>query len=112
MGKKVSYAYKLTADPGAKGFVNIVKVPPGHTLLVKLVHIAFPVDTLGELDIALYYGDLKVYPDEGYITGDNMTWVDEVHLHYFSQDPIKLYYRNRNTEVSKEAYVKLEGELS
>jgi len=112
MAEKWSISYHLVASPGAEDIISIATVPPGKVLKIKLVHVSFPIDTLGELDVALYYGNTKVYPNEGYMSGDNMTWVDEVKICYYSQDPIRLYYKNRNTAASKEAYVKLEGEIS
>jgi len=111
MEKKVSIPYHLTAGPGAEGFETIYTVLGGKRLKVTLVHIAFPIDTTGKLGVALYYGLRKVYPKDGLIRGDNMTWVDEVKLEWGSGDPVKLYYKNDDTATSKEAYVKLEGIL-
>jgi len=111
MGEKASFPYALTASPGAEGFISIATVPAGRIFHAKLFHINFPIDTGGLLDIALYYGDLKVYPEQGYLTGDNTTFVDEIDVRYFSQDEIRIYYRNRDTAAEKRCYLKVEGEL-
>jgi len=111
MGKKVSFPYAVVASPGAEDFVTIATVPPGKIFHAKLFHINFPIDTGGLLDIALYYGNLKVYPAEGFMTGDNTTFVDEIDVRYHSQDPIRIYYRNRDTAAEKKCYLKVEGEL-
>jgi len=112
MAEKWSASYRLVAGAGAEDIISIATVPPGKVLTIKLVHVAFPIDTLGMLDIALYYGNMKVYPNEGHMSGDNMTWVDEVDLKYFSQDPVRLYYKNRDEAAEKKAYIKLEGQCS
>jgi len=52
-----------------------------------------------------------VYPAEGFMTGDNTTFVDEIDVRYHSQDPIRIYYRNRDTAAEKKCYLKVEGEL-
>jgi len=39
-------------------------------------------------------------------------WRKAVELRYYSEDPIKLYYKNENTTEKRECYVELEGELS
>jgi len=109
--RKVNYSYHLVAGAGAEGFIDIITTPKGKVLDLKLIHVGFPLNTAGKLQVAIYYGGMKVYPDEGYMSGDNMTFVDEVELRYFSQEPVRLYYKNLDTEASKEAYVKLEGEL-
>jgi len=111
MSEKASFPYALTASPGAEGFVTIATVPAGKIFHAKLIHMNFPIDTGGLLDVALYYGNLKVYPTEGFMTGDNTTFVDEIDVRFFSQDPIRIYYRNRDTAAEKRCYLKVEGEL-
>jgi len=111
MGEKASFPYALTASAGAEGFVTIATVPAAKTFHAKLFHINFPPDTAGLLDVALYYGDLRVYPEQGFLTGDNTTFVDEIDVRYFSQDEIRIYYRNRDTAAEKRCYLKVEGEL-
>jgi len=81
-------------------------------LTITLAKIAYPVGTYGELKNAIYYGNMKVLPDEGLVNGDNFVWRKAVELRYYSEDPIKLYYKNENTTEKRECYVELEGELS
>jgi len=111
MGEKASFPYALTASAGAEGFVTIATIPAGRTFRAKRIHVHFPVDAAGMLDVALYYGDLKVHPTEGLLTGDDTRFTDEVDVRYYSLDPIRIYYRNRDTATEKTCYLKLEGEL-
>jgi len=107
--KEVSIPYHLTASAGDSGFKDIYTVPAFKRLRVRKVTIAFPSGTYGELDVALFYGVMKVFPENGYLTGDNMSFKKEVDLTWYSGENVRLYYNNRNTTEARECYVNLEG---
>jgi len=111
MGKKVSIPYRLTASPGASGFINIYTVPAGMILTIKKIIVHFPSGTLGQLHLRLYYGHMKVYPQNDYISGDDVKFEDEVDITYWSADPVRLWYENVNTAEARYADIKLEAEL-
>jgi len=111
MGKKVSYSYKLEADPGAEGFVTIHTVEAGCILHLKKVEIAFPTGTEDELEISFYYGNMKVLPKQGVFTGDAVKYEKQVDLRYFSGDPVKVYYKNLNATLSRVCDIVIEGTL-
>jgi len=111
MGKKVSYSYKIEADPGAKGFKTIHTVEAGCILHLKKVEIAFPTGTADELEISFYYGNMKVLPKQGVFTGDAVKYEKQVDLRYFSGDPVRVYYRNLNATYSRVCDIVISGEL-
>jgi len=109
MEEEVSIPYHLTASAGESGFKTLYTVLGGKRLNIKKVTVAFPAGTYGELEVALYYGLRKVWPKDGYLTGDNMSFKKSVDLWWHSEDPVLLYYNNRNTTEARECYVNLEG---
>jgi len=112
MTSHVVIKYHLKADPSEEKTISIYKVPNGHTLRITSVEIRFPSGTGGELLVALKYGNMKVYPDSGYASGDGGTIRDDVDITYQSGLDVLLYYKNENTTDVREAYINLEGELN
>jgi len=109
--EKASLTYRLAASPGDSGFATIYTVDPGRILKIHKVIIHFPSGTAGELRLALYYGNLKVYPKTPYVNGDDVKLEDYVDLTWFSGDDVKLWYENTNVTTARYADVKLEGVL-
>jgi len=111
MGEKWSASYHLVASPGAEGFVSVATVPDGKVLHVKRIEVFFPTGVSDELHVAFYYGNAKVFPDEGDLVGDNIKYDKPVELRYYSQDPIRVWYKNDNTTYERIANIVVEGEL-
>ena len=109
MPGKVSVPYHVIAAGGAAATVSIFRVPSARKLKVNKVTVAFPVGTYGELEVALYFGIRRVFPQGRNITGDNMSFEKDVNLTWFSGDHVLLYYKNNNATQTREAYVNLEG---
>ena len=112
MPKKVSVPYHVTAAGGATDTVSIFRVPSARKLKVNKVTVAFPTGTYGELEVALYFGIRRVFPQGRNITGDNMSFGKDVDLTWFTGDNVLLYYKNNNATQTREAYVDLEGVLA
>jgi len=111
MGEKWSASYHLVASPGAEDFVSIATVPAGRILRLKRIQVFFPTGNADELHVAFYYGDLQVFPDEGDLVGDDVKYDKQVDVRYFSQDPIRVWYKNDNTTYERIADIVVEGEL-
>jgi len=111
MAEKWSVSYHLVAGAGAEDIISIATVPPGKVLTIKRVEVFFPTGDNDELHVALYYGNMKVFPDEGDLVGDNIKYDKAVELKYYSQDPIRLYYKNDNTTYERIADIVVEGEF-
>jgi len=109
--KKVSIPYRLVAGPGATGYVDIYTVPPGKILHAKRVVVHFPSGVAGELRVALYYGNMRVYPDKPYVSGDDVTFDDKIDVTFWSQDSVRLWYENTNAAEPRSCHIKLEGGL-
>jgi len=111
MGKKWSASYHLVAAPAAEGFVDIATVPSGKILKVNRVEVFFPAGVHDELHVCFLYGNMKVFPNEGDLVGDNIKYDKPVDLRYYSQDPIRVWYKNDNTTYERVANIVVEGEL-
>jgi len=111
MAEKWSVSYHLVAGAGAEGFVDIATVPAGKILKVNRLEVFFPTGDNDELHVAFYYGNMKVFPDEGDLVGDNIKYDKRVSLRYYSQDPIRIWYKNDNVTYSRVADIVVEGEL-
>jgi len=109
--RRVQIPYRLTADPAAEGFTTVYTVPPGAKLKLREVTVSFPIGTYGELEVALYYGETRGFPEERPITGDGVSVSKKVELNWFSQDEVRLWYKNYNTTQKRQAYLNLEGIL-
>jgi len=109
--EEVTIHKHLSFGPGETGLEAIYTVQPGKVLTVESVQIAFPAGVYGELHIALYYGNLKVWPETDYVSGDNVLFKKEVRLRYWSGDRILVWYRNVNTTQVRDCFVDLEGRL-
>jgi len=110
-GRKVSIPYRLVAGPGTTGYVDIYTVPPGKILHTKRVVVHFPSGVAGELRVALYYGNLRVYPDRPYVSGDDVTFDDKIDVTFWSQDSVRLWYENVSPTDARAADIKVEGDL-
>lgn len=110
MGEPVSIPYFLTQDTVTSGFVDIYTVPDGKTLHVNKIHVQFPAGTNAELEVALYYGDMKVSPATDNFAGDDARYEDKIDVKYFSGDLVKIWY-NCTKAAAKIANIKLEGVL-
>jgi len=109
--EKVTIHKHLSISPGATGFELIYTVDPGKILTVKIVQVAFPAGTYGELHIAIYYGNLKVWPKTDYVSGDNVLFRKGVSIKYYSGDPIRVWYKNTNTTETRDCFIDVEGLL-
>jgi len=112
MGEKWSASYHLVAAPAAEGFVDIAVVPGGKALRVTRLEVFFPTGTADELHIAFYYGEMKVFPEVGDLVGDAIKYDKPVDLRYYSQDPIRVWYKNDNVTAERVADIVVEGEVS
>jgi len=112
MGEKWSASYHLVAAPAAEGFIDIAVVPSGKILKVNRIEVFFPTGTADELHIAFYYGEMKVFPDEGDLVGDAIKYDKQVDLYYYSGDPIRVWFRNDNVTTERVADIVVEGEVN
>jgi len=108
---EVSIPYRLVAAAGEEGYRTIYTVQPGMTLRVKRVHVHFPIASGGELRVALYYGNLKVYPETDWISGSDVHFDDPVDLAWYSGDRVRLWFENTNAAEERSCDIKLEGVL-
>jgi len=109
--KRFSASYHLVASPGAEGFATVAEVPAGKVLRLQKFEVQFPTGTSDELEVALYYGNIKVYPNEGVLVGDNVRYEKDVEATYFSGDPIKVRYKNLNATYERVCDIVVEGVL-
>jgi len=108
---EVSIPYRLVAAPGEEGYRTIYTVQHGMTLRVRKVHVHFPIASAGELRVALYYGNLKVYPETDWICGSDVDFDDCVDLTWYSGDRVRLWFENTNAAEERSCDLKLEGVL-
>jgi len=109
--ERVQIPYRVVADPGAEAYKTAYVVPPGATLKLEEVTVSFPIGTYGELEVALYYGQTMVFPEERPITGDGVSVSKRVDLEWYSQDEVVVWFKNYNTTQKRQAYLNLEGTL-
>jgi len=109
--EKYSVSYHLVAAPGAEGFATIHIVQGGRIFHIKRIEVFFPTGVSDELEISFWYGNLQVFPNEGVLVGDNIKYDKQVDLRYYSGDPVKVRYRNLNTDFERVCDIVLEGEL-
>jgi len=109
--RKVTIHYHLTAGPGAVGEVGIYTVPPGKVLTLHMTQVKFPSGTAGELEVSLLYGNMRVWPEDRPVTGDDVIYEKCITGEYRSGEEVVLAYKNLNVTTSREAYVQVEGEL-
>jgi len=108
---RVAIPVYVEADPLKEGYKTIYTVPPGATLTVERVVVHFPSGTGGELLVAFYYGQTRVFPEgEGY-RGDGTRLEDEVSAVWISGEDVVVWFRNLSSTDVRRAYGKLEGEL-
>jgi len=109
---KVTIPYHLSASPTTEAKVSIYKIPPAKRFILTKIEVAFPVGTYGELEIALYRGHMRLWPEERNVTGDDVHYVKELRWEFDSGSEILLYYKNVNTTQVRDAFIVLEGELA
>jgi len=109
--EKVTIHRHLSIGPGETGVAAIYTVQPGKVLTVDSVEVAFPAGIYGELHIALRYGNLKVWPETDYVSGDNVLFSKKVRLRYYSGDRILVWYSNVNTTQVRDCFIDIEGRL-
>lgn len=110
IGEPVSIPYFLEKSAIETGFIDIYTVEAGKTLRVTKIRVQFPSGTGGELEVALYYGDLKVAPETASYKGDDARFEDDIDVAYFSGDPVRLWY-NCTIANARKANIKLDGVL-
>jgi len=108
---KISASLHLVASPGQEGEVELYKVPSASTLRSLSLNIHFPVGTLGDLELALRHGLFQLMPARGRYTGDGTVIVDNSDGKWWSDESVRLYFKNTNTAENREAYILLEAEL-
>jgi len=108
---KVSASYHLVASPGQEGYVDLYEVPRARILHNVAFTVHFPIGALGDLEVALFHGIMQVLPDSGKYTGDGSTFQDRTDGRWWSNEKVKLYFKNTNTTENRECYVLFEGEL-
>lgn len=110
MCEPVSIPYFLSKAAIESGFIDIYTVEAGKTLRVNKIRVQFPSGSLGELEVALYYGDLKVAPETDSYAGDDARFEDDINVVYFSDDAVKIWY-NCTIAAARMANIKLDGVL-
>ena len=111
MARKITIPYSLTVSPGAEGDVILYTVPSGYKLKIEKIVTLFPAGTYGELEISLYRGNERVYPEERPLVGDNVLLEDDVELEYPAGSKVKLHYKNTNSTETRVAYIYIKGVL-
>jgi len=111
MPERVSIPYHATISAGAKGEVEVYRIPDGRSFRTLQTNVYFPVGQYGELHLALYQGIRKVLPSVRDYTGDNLTIVDNTPAVWGPGENILLSYTNDNPTEVREGYIVLEGEL-
>jgi len=99
----------LNISPGAEGYTSIYTVDNGKIIELKKIQIIFPAGTDGELQISLWYGDLKVAPDTDYWHGDSGKIEDCLKVKYSSGDDVMIWYKNINTTDYRKATIKIDA---
>jgi len=109
---KVTFSLHLVVDPGTEGYATVATVPEGQSLTVKRITVLFPAGVYGELEIELTKGTMKVFPEAGTITGDNVLLQFDVNdVVYGSSENVAIRYRNTNSIEVREAFIYISGEL-
>ncbi len=103
-----SRGYTLIAGPGEEKTIDAITMEQ-HVRLRK-IQVSFPQGAAGELEVAVLYGNRRIAPTEGTISGDGSTFTFEVDIPYHKGSSIKIYYKNSNTTEQKRAYFLFAGE--
>ena len=89
---------------------SIYKVPYKH-IVVDRIRAHFPDGGLGDITLALYYGDMKVFPRKGFIYPTSNVFDERLEAHYFLGDDVLVYWKNINTTSSYRVVLDLEFEV-
>jgi len=100
----------LTLAANSEGKTPVYTVPYKH-IVVRRVRAHFPDDGLGDITLALYYGDMKVFPKEGFIYPTSNVFDERLEAHYFLGDDVLVYWKNINTTSSYRVVLDLEFEV-
>jgi len=111
MSRKISIAYKVTASGGAEGKTSIYEVEAGKRFKLESCYVSFPAGAYYELELAFYYGDKKIAPEENTYVGDNQAYEDVLDFTIESGEDLLLYYKNNNSTQTREAFVIVRGVL-
>jgi len=111
MGKKISIAYYLQAQPGESKEITLYEVEAARQFKTSSVFVAFPVGTYFELEMAIKRGIKQIAPYQGTYRGDGYVIEDEFIEDMFSGERVILWYRNNNTTQIREAFIIVRGEL-
>ncbi len=111
MARKISICYKVTASAGAEDKTSIYTVEAGKRFKLESCYVSFPAGTYYELELAFYYGDKKIAPEENNYVGDNQNYEDVLDFTIESGESLLLYYKNNNTTNTKEAFIIVRGVL-
>jgi len=99
----------LNIAPATEGYTSIYTVDKGKIIELKKIQIIFPAGTEGELQLSLWYGDLKVAPDTEYWHGDSGKVEDCIKVRYYSGDDVMIRYKNVNTTYYRKATIKIDA---
>jgi len=108
MRENFSLGYKLTGAVDTSEAVEIYTVSSGE-LHITRVTVYFPTGSEGYLRVNVRRGIKNIYPTNGYLSGDNTTFVFENEEVFSSGERIVIYYSNTDTTNTHDAYFLFEG---
>jgi len=92
--KVISFSRELSA--GYKGYIDAYNIVEGDAVLGEIEAYSDVTDPNIVL-LAVYYGNLKVYPDEGLVSITQRAFRDKIGFKYPNYTTVKLYVENRDT---------------
>ena len=105
-----SLAFKLTLAANSEKKESIYKVPYKH-IVIRRARFDFPDGGLDDVQLALYYGDMKVAPKSGTWQPTSGTLDERLEAHYFLGDEVLLWWKNVNSTTSYRVVGDLEFEV-
>ena len=111
MGQYIEEFKVLEIDPGYEGDIILFTVPPGSKLTnVKLI-LYFVRDTNFMLEVYVKYGNMKILPEQGVYSGENMRVEINIPVTYQAQENVVIHVKNKDTTNAKKLACHLKGEL-
>jgi len=107
--KLIQISKYLNIAPTDEGYISIYQVQNGKIIELRKIQIIFPAGTEGELQLSLWYGDLKVAPNTDYWHGDSGKIEDCLKVKYYSGDDVMIRYKNINTTYYRKATIKIDA---
>ena len=92
--KIIAYNYTITAGADERKTVYTVKEP--HIKLKRWVFIS-EAGALGQIFGSIYYGDMKIIPEEGELSTDKFVLDTNTDHDFYRGDDVVIRFRNTST---------------